>query len=85
MATERTQYTIRGVPPDVDRALRRVAKERNVSLNHLLMQELARIAERAGESPRRHDLDFAIGTMTDGQLVDKALRDFSSVDPDLWK
>src|SRR6202030_2670571 len=35
------QYTIRGVPREVDQALRRRARERRISLNRLLIEELA--------------------------------------------
>jgi predicted HicB family RNase H-like nuclease len=34
------QYTIRGVPREVDRELRRRARQRKVSLNQLLLDEL---------------------------------------------
>ena len=36
------QYTIRGIPRDVDRELRHKAKERGISLNQLLLEELVK-------------------------------------------
>ncbi|MDR3690454.1 MAG: hypothetical protein P4L46_13835 [Fimbriimonas sp.] len=85
MKQNKTQYTIRGIPSDVDQALRHVAEARRVSLNAYLVQELSNIAEQAKESGLHHDLDFAIGTMTDGQLVDEALKMFNRVDSELWQ
>jgi hypothetical protein len=46
-----TQYTVRGIPAEVDAALRRRARQRGVSLNQLLVEELT----AAGRSrPQRH-------------------------------
>jgi len=71
--------------PEVDRALRGVAEARHLSLNAYLVQELERIAEQSAEPVRHHDLDFAIGSMTDGALVDEALKDFDKIDEELWR
>jgi len=81
----KAQYTIRGIGPETDRALRVAAKEKHMSLNRYLLHELERIAEETTEPRRYHDLDFAIGSMTDGDLVDEALAEFSKIDEDLWK
>jgi hypothetical protein len=85
MGTAKKQYTIRGVNSEVDRALRQVARERRLSLNAYLVQELGRIAEEALDPGPHHDLDFAIGSMSDGQIVDAALAEFSKVDEALWR
>jgi hypothetical protein len=45
------QYTVRGVSPEVDAALRRRARQRGISLNQLLVEELS-ASEGAG--PKRH-------------------------------
>ena len=85
MSDRGTQYTIRGVKPEVDLALRMVAEARHMSLNAFLVEELGRIAVRSVEAGRHHDLDFAIGSMSDGAEVDNALRAFGQIDPELWK
>jgi len=85
MTKKGTQYTIRGVKPDIDRALRGVAESRSLSLNAYLVKELERIAEQASEDDLHHDLDFVIGSMSDHELVDKALKDFEKIDEELWK
>ena len=51
MPTSR-QYTIRGIPLDADRALRKQARERNLSLNQFLVGEL--IAAAHPDSSRRY-------------------------------
>lgn len=85
MKSKKTQYTIRGVSSEVDKALRLVARERRMSLNGYLVQELERIAEGSEEPVRYHDLDFAIGSMKDGREVDEALKDFDRIDEHLWQ
>jgi hypothetical protein len=35
------QYTIRGIPPEVDKALRQKAAQRGLSLNQTIVEELA--------------------------------------------
>jgi hypothetical protein len=85
MATSKAQYTIRGVRPAVDQALRRLAKEKHLSLNGYLVHELERLAEEASAPLVHHDLDFLAGSMSDGAAVDRALRDFTEVDIEAWK
>ena len=85
MESKKRQYTIRGVSSEVDKALRLVARERRMSLNGYLVQELERIAEAAEEPVRYHDLDFAIGSMKDGEQVDEALKEFERIDEHLWQ
>lgn len=34
------QYTVRGVPPEVDRALRKKAAKRRLSLNQIIVEEI---------------------------------------------
>ena len=85
MSAAKAQYTIRGISSEVDIALRKVAKERHLSLNKYLLEQLNLIAEQATPRGPYHDLDFAIGSMTDGALVDEALESFSVIDEEMWK
>ena len=60
MKVKATQYTIRNVPPFVDRALRRRAVAAKVSLNTLLLRALE--AEAGVTQVRdQHDLDSFFG------------------------
>lgn len=76
------QYTIRGVPRDVDRELRRRAHERRISMNQLLVEEL----RSAAGTPRRYrSLGSLAGTWREDPAFERALADQRRVDPDLWK
>lgn len=54
------QYTIRGVPKELDERLRQEARERGESLNTLVVETLAQA--KLPSSEPRHDLDWFIGT-----------------------
>lgn len=79
-----TQYTIRNVPPSVDRALRRRAAAAKVSLNTLLLRALE---AEAGVSPtrERHDLDGFFGSWIADPRVERALVDIRNVEPGDWE
>ncbi len=83
-ANDRLQYTIRGIPREVDRELRRKARQRKISLNQLLVEELSVIGGGAG--PRRlRSLDELGGVWQDDPDFDRILEEQRQVDPDLWK
>jgi plasmid stability protein len=78
------QYTVRNVPASVDRALRRLAKQRNQSLNALLL-EVLRTAAGEPEGARQHDdLDHLIGTWQRDPETDRALSEQRRVVPGDW-
>jgi hypothetical protein len=76
------QYTIRGVPSEVDRELRRRAREKKVSLNQLLVEELR---SAAGTPPKYRSLEGIAGAWKEDAEFDRALDDQRQIDPDLWK
>ncbi len=78
------QYTVRNVPEEVDRALRKQAKANGKSLNDTALEALCRAA--GVDAPQRyHDLDFLIGTWVEDPAFDQALADQRKIDPDLWR
>jgi len=79
------QYTLRGIPRELDEALRRKAKQDGVSLNQAVLSALARGLGLVEERPLYHDLDDLAGTWVEDPAFDEALRAMDSVDPDLWK
>jgi len=79
------QYTLRGIPPQVDAALRRKAKEQGLSLNQAAVAALAHGLGLSEEKPRYHDLDHLIGTWVEDPVFDEVIREMDTVDPDLWK
>ena len=84
MNAKALQYTVRNVSPRVDRALRKKAAERGVSLNTVLVQALESEAGERGQ-PRPHDdLDDLFGTWVHDPAVDRALAAQRKVDPKDW-
>jgi hypothetical protein len=78
------QYTIRGVPREVDQALRRRARERRISLNRLLIEELAGASGASG-SRRFRSLDELAGRWKEDPEFDRALEAQRRIDRKLWK
>jgi hypothetical protein len=79
------QYTIRGVPVEVDAALRERARAARKSLNEVAIEALA---EGAGvmTAPRpRRNLDDIVGTWVADKDFDEAIADQDQIDEDLWK
>ena len=80
-----TQYTIRRVPPRLDRELRRKAREERLSLNEMALRAIERGLGLAEEEPRHHDLDDLAGTWVDDPEFDQAIKAMDQVDPELWR
>ena len=78
------QYTIRNVPTSVDRALRRKAAERKVSLNAVVLRALEAEAGLSPTPREHHDLDNFFGTWIADPKVDRALAEQRRVDPADW-
>ena len=85
MKTKHTQYTIRQVPPQVDRALRQRAREERRSLNAVALEALERGLGLAEVPVRYHDLDDLAGTWVPDPEFDRAVEEMDQVDPELWK
>jgi hypothetical protein len=79
--TSAIQYTIRGVPPEVDAVLRRRAAHRKKSLNQVLLEELARAA---GEQ-RHADFSDLVGKWTPDPAFDRIIAAQRRIDRDRWK
>lgn len=78
------QYTIRGVAPHVDQALRRAAQASGRSINEVALEALARgLGEPARPS---RDLSFIAGSMAPAEAlrVEAELAIQRRVDPKLW-
>lgn len=78
------QYTIRGVPADVDLALRRKAHRRKISLNRLLVEELIKSVGEAPE-PSHRSLRALAGRWKEDTQFDRALEDQRKIDWSLWR
>ena len=76
------QYTIRGVPSEVDRALRRKAARRKQSLNQVILDELT--LATVGNRPRA-DFSDLVGRWTPAPAIDEVLKSQRRIDRDKWK
>jgi plasmid stability protein len=76
------QYTVRGIPEEVDRALRRKAAQRKRSLNQIIVDELT--AGTIGERKRADFHDIA-GKWTPDPAFDEIIATQRQIDPDKWK
>jgi hypothetical protein len=79
---EPVQYTIRGVPPEVDQALRKKAAKLKLSLNQLVVDELTRAA--IGR-PRRTDFSDLVGRWIPDPAFDEVIASQRQIDWDKWK
>ena len=76
------QYTVRGVPREVDRALRRKAAKRKLSLNQFLVEELS---EAAIGTRKRADFSDLVGKWTPDPTFDEVLAATRRIDWGKWR
>ena len=76
------QYTVRGVPKDVDRALRKKAAKQKLSLNQVIIAELA--AATTGLR-KRADFSDLVGQWTPDPAFDEVIASQRQIDADKWK
>ena len=79
------QYTIRNVPDQVDRSLRRKAKETGLSFNQIALDALT---IGAGETSRpKRDLSEIVGSLSkrDAERMEGEVRLQRQIDPELWR
>ena len=76
------QYTVRGVPPEVDAALRRRARERGLSLNQVILEELSLVTVGAAV---RADFSDLVGKWTADPEFDRVIRSQRRIDAEKWK
>jgi hypothetical protein len=79
------QYTVRGIPSAVDRALRQRARASGKSLNETTVEALAEGTGMTGAPRKRRDLGDVAGTWKADKAVESALAAQDRVDEDLWR
>jgi hypothetical protein len=79
------QYTLRGIPPAVDSALRDRARAARKSLNEAAIDALAEGAGLTAAPRKRRELGDIAGTWKSDKAVEAALADQDRVDEDLWR
>jgi len=79
------QYTIRGIPPLLDQAVRERAKAEGKSLNEVAVEALADGLGLGDADVVRRDLSDVVGTWKKEAPVESALAAQDRIDQDLWK
>lgn len=79
------QYTIRGIPAELDRALRARAQEEGKSLNDTAVEALLNGAGLGDDSIAYRDLSDIAGTWKKDSAFDAALAEQDQIDESLWK
>ena len=79
------QYTMRGIPPALDAAIRQRARKEGKSLNEVAVLALAQGLGFDRERVVRRDLGDIVGTWKRDAGVDAALAAQDEVDESLWK
>ena len=80
-----SQYTLRNIPREVDRALKRKSQETGKSFNQVAVEALtegAKVQFRA-----RRDLSDIVGTLSgeEAQEIEAEIKRQHQIDPGLWK
>ena len=79
------QYTIRGIPPALDNALRERARSAGKSLNEAAVDALAEGTGMAGVRSKRRHLDDVAGTWKADKATEAVLLEQDRVDEALWR
>jgi hypothetical protein len=80
------QYTIRGIPPAVDQALRKRARSTGKSLNEAAIEALAEATGVNATPRKRRDVSDIVGTWISEPEVEAVLAEQrEQIDEDLWK
>ena len=79
------QYTVRGIPPALDAALRDRARVAGKSLNEAAIDALAEGAGMTGSPRKRRNLADIAGTWKADKPFEDALAVQDRIDEDLWK
>ncbi len=78
------QYTLRGIPSELDRVLRRKAHQKKISLNRLIIEELTIAAEVLKERKFR-SLAGIQGRWKEDPAFERALKEQRPIDRGLWR
>ena len=80
------QYTIRNLPPGIDRAIRERARTENKSLNEVTIEALQRAFGLHGDLlPPQRDLTGIAGSWEESAELSSALDEQRRIDPELWQ
>ncbi len=79
------QYTIRSVPPQLDRRLRQLAKRKGISLNKVVLETLEQHSDAKSGAKLNHNLDRLAGTWVEDPEFDATIEEFERIDLEKWQ
>lgn len=79
------QYTIRNIPPEVDRVIRKRSQQTDKSFNQTVVDLLALQTLGTINPPDDANFDWLYGANTLDVSFDKAIKDLSQIDKNIWK
>ena len=79
-----TQYTIRNIPPELDKAIKARAKRLGTSINQVALEALANVVDRP--IPRRSLRNMpGAWSKSEAEKFDRFLEQHRAIDEELWK
>jgi hypothetical protein len=79
------QYTIRNIPPAVDRVIRKRSKQSSKSFNQTVVDLLTLQTFGTTKPPADDNFDWLFGANTLDEPFDEAIKDLSRIDEKLWQ
>lgn len=79
------QYTIRNIPPVVDRVIRKRSKQSGQSFNQTVVDLLSLQTLGTTKPPVDDNFDWLFGAMQLDDGFDEAIKEQSRIDEELWK
>lgn len=79
------QYTIRSVPPQLDKRLRQLAKLKGTSLNKIVLETLEERTDPKTAGKLNHNLDRLAGTWVEDPEFDATIDQFEQIDWEKWQ
>jgi hypothetical protein len=79
------QYTIRGIPPALDDALRSRARESGKSLDEAAIDAMAEGTGLSGSPRKRRDLRDIAGSWKRDKALEAALKAQDRIEDELWR
>lgn len=79
------QYTVRNIPPKVDKALRNRAKKQGKSFNQTVVDALKKAVGVDKDTKEYHDLDWFIGSGGISPEAEAAFKEQRVIDEELWR
>jgi hypothetical protein len=79
------QYTIRNIPPSVDRVIKKRSKQSGKSFNQTVVDLLSLQTFGTVKPPSDNNFNWLFGANTLDDSFDEAVKDLSQIDEKLWQ